>query len=100
MSKEFLKIQATIECGLLYFSTPETLPAFSLATKSHALSKWLFFSDVILVSNYNGPKETIKLIPYYMIYIIYKTVKLSQLKKMTNHTKYKLPNVSSHLHFF
>ena len=42
-----------------------------------------FFSDVVLVSNYHGCKgETIKLIPYYMVDIIYKTVKPSHLKKL------------------
>ena len=58
-------------------------------------------SDVILVSNYHGCKEeAIKLIPYYMIDIIYKTVKSSLLKKNANHTKYKKSNVASHLHIF
>ena len=34
------------------------------------------FFDVILVSSYHGCKgENVKLIPYYMIDIIYKTVK-------------------------
>ena len=39
------------------------------------------FFDVILVSSYHGCKgENVKLIPYYMIDIIYKTVKSSHLK--------------------
>ena len=43
----------------------------------------LHFSDVVLVSNYHGSKgEAIKLIPHYMIDIIYKTVKPSHLKKL------------------
>ena len=38
---------------------------------------------LFLVSKYYGCKEeTIKLIPYYMTHIIYKTVKLSHLKKL------------------
>ena len=42
----------------------------------------LFFS-VNLVPNDHGCKgETIKLIPYYMIDAIYKTVKPSQLRKL------------------
>ena len=41
------------------------------------------FFDVDLVSNYHGCKgEAIKLIPYYMIDIIYKTVKPSHLKNL------------------
>ena len=45
--------------------------------------KVAIFSDVVLVSNYHGCKgEAIKLIPYYMTDIIYKTVKPSHLKKL------------------
>ena len=45
--------------------------------------KVAIFSDVVLVSNYHGCKgEAIKLISYYMIDIIYKTVKPSHLKKL------------------
>ena len=41
------------------------------------------FSDVILVSNYDGcKKEAINLIPHYLINIIHKTVKPSHLKKL------------------
>ena len=46
----------------------------------------VFFSDADLVSNNHGCKgEATKLTPYYMIDIIYKTVKASHLKN----TKYK-----------
>ena len=45
--------------------------------------KVAIFSDVVLVSNYHGCKgEAIKLIPYYMTDIIYKTAKPSHLKKL------------------
>ena len=55
---------------------------------------------LVLVSNdrdCNG--EAMKLIPYYMIDIIYKAVKPSLLKKLQT-TKYKKPYVPSHLHIF
>ena len=56
---------------------------------------------LVLVSNYHGCKgEAIKLIPYYMTDIVDRTVKPSHLKKIANHTKYKKPNVPSHLHIF
>ena len=43
----------------------------------------VFFSDVVLVSNYHGCKgEAIKLIPDHMIDIIYKTVKPTHLKRL------------------
>ena len=66
------------------FIIPSTLPTLKLPTKSHPSSRYLgIFSGVDLVSNYHGCKrETIKLIPYYMIDIIYKTVKPSHLKKL------------------
>ena len=66
------------------FIIPSTLPTLKLPTKSHPSSRYLgIFSGVDLVSNYRGCKrETIKLIPYYMIDIIYKTVKPSHLKKL------------------
>ena len=35
-----------------------------------------------------------------MIDILYKTVNPSHLKKIASHTKYKKPNVPSHLHIF
>ena len=41
--------------------------------------------------------EAIKLIPYYMIDIIYKAI---TFEKIANHTKYKKSNVPSHLHIF
>ena len=65
------------------FIIPSTLPTLKLPTKSHPSSRYLgIFSGVDLVSNYHGCKrETIKLIPYYMIDIIYKTVKPSHWKK-------------------
>ena len=54
-----------------------------LPINRHTSSRLLLFSDVILVSNYHGCKgEAIKLIPYYMIGIIYKTIKPSHLTKM------------------
>ena len=48
------------------------------------LIKEVFFSDdVILVSNYHGcKKETMNLIPHYLIDIIHKTVKPSHLEKL------------------
>ena len=48
------------------------------------LIKEAFFSDdVILVSNYHGcKKETMNLIPHYLIDIIHKTVKPSHLEKL------------------
>ena len=53
-------------------------------------SRQLFFSDVVLVSNYHGCKgETINLIPHCLIDIVYKTVKPLHLEKLQNHTKYK-----------
>ena len=38
--------------------------------------------------------------PCYMIDITYKTVKAITFEKIANHTKYKKPNVPSHLHIF
>ena len=62
---------------------PGTRLTLSLSIKSYPSSRYLFFSDVILVSKYRGSKgQTIKLIPFYMIDIIYKTVKPSYLKKL------------------
>ena len=46
------------------------------------VSVMLIKKHVVLVSNYHGCKgEALKLTPYYMIDIIYKTVKSSYLKK-------------------
>ena len=67
------------------FITPGTLPTLDLPIKFHPSSRSLFFLfvDVVLVSNYYGCKrEAIKLIPYYMIDIICKTVKPPHLKKL------------------
>ena len=66
------------------FIIPGTFPTLQLPIKSHPSSrKFFFFSDVVLVSNYHGSKrEVIKLIPYSMIDITYKTVKPSHLKKL------------------
>ena len=45
--------------------------------------KEAIFSDVFLESYYHGCKgEAIKLIPYYMIDFIYKTIKPPHLKKL------------------
>ena len=45
--------------------------------------KAAIFSDVVLISDYHGCKgEAIKLIPYYIIDIIYKSVTSSRLKKL------------------
>ena len=78
------------------FIIPGTLPTLKLPFITEE-----FFSDVVLVSNYHGCKgEAIILIPYYMTDIIYKTVKLSYLKKTANHTKYKKPDVPSDLYIF
>ena len=35
-----------------------------------------------------------------MIDIIYKTVKPSHFKKIASHTKYKKPNIPTHVHIF
>ena len=49
------------------FIIPDTRP-----TSKPSFVKVAIFSDVILVSNYGGCKdETIKLIPYYMIDILF-----------------------------
>ena len=46
--------------------------------------------------NYHGCKEeAIKLIPYYL-----QNCKAITIEKIANHTKYKKPNVPSHLHIF
>ena len=61
---------------------PGTLPTFNLPIKSHP-SQGSFFSDVVLVSKYHGCEgEATKLIQYYIIGIIYKTVKPLHLKKL------------------
>ena len=53
-----------------------------LPIKSHPSSRSPFFPEVVLVLKYDGFKgEAIKLIPYDMIDIIYKTVKPSHYKK-------------------
>ena len=53
------------------FIIPGTLPTLKLPIKVLPSSRYLFISDVVLVSNYHGCKgETIKLIAYYMIDII------------------------------
>ena len=45
--------------------------------------KAAIFSDVVLISNYHGFKgKAMKLIPYYIIDIIYKSVTSSRLKKL------------------
>ena len=78
-----------------------TLPTLKLPIKSHLSSRWLLSSDVVLISSYHSRKgEAIKLIPYYMIDIIYKIAKLSQLKKNCESYKISKPNVPSHLHSF
>ena len=69
------KTSLFIICGIV--------PTSNLPIKYHPLSRKLLFSDADLVSNYHGCKvEATKLTPYYMIDIIYKTVKASHLKKM------------------
>ena len=65
------------------FIIPNTLPTLKLPIKSHPSSRYLFFPDVVLISNYHGCKgRAIKLIPYYMININYKTIKPSHLKTL------------------
>ena len=77
-----LHLNSANTCLLIIAGTPSTL---ELLIKSHPSSRLQFFSDVVLVSNYHGYKgEEIKLIPYYMIDIIYKTVKTSHLKNCTS----------------
>ena len=72
---------------LIIAGTPSTL---KLLIKSHPSSRLQFFSDVVLVSNDHGYKgEEIKLIPYYMIDIIYKTVKSSDLKNCKSYKMWK-----------
>ena len=54
---------------------------FESTYKNPPFIKVNIFSDVILVSNYHGCKgEAINLIPYYLIDIIYKTIKLSKIQ--------------------
>ena len=66
------------------FIIPNTLPTLKLPIKRHPSSGSLvFFSGIGFISNYHGCKgEAIKLIPYYMIDIIYKTIRPSRLKKL------------------
>ena len=83
------------------FIIPGTFSTLKLPIKNHPSSRQLFFSDIVLVLNYHGCQgEATKLIPYYMIDIIYKTVKPSHLKKIANHRKCKKPNAPSHLLIF
>ena len=66
-----------------FFIIPVTLRTLKLPIKSHSSSKQQFFTDIVLVSNYYGCKgEAIKLIPYYIIDIICKTIRPSHLKKL------------------
>ena len=59
------------------------IPTLNLPKKSYPPLRWLFFSDVILVSNYHGCKEeAINSTPQYLIDIIYKLVKPSHLEKL------------------
>ena len=59
------------------------LPTLNLPIKSYPSLRWLFFSNVILVSNYHGYKEeSINIIPQYLIDIIHKLVKPSHLEKL------------------
>ena len=58
------------------------LSTLNLPIKSHPFIKTAIFSDAILVSKYHGSKrEAINLLPYYLIDIIYRTVKQSHLEK-------------------
>ena len=62
---------------------PGELPTLNLPIKSYPSLRWLSFSDVILVSNYQGCKEeAINLIPQYLIDNIHKLVKPSHLEKL------------------
>ena len=73
----------------------------NLPIKSHPSFRYLFFSDVILVSNYHDCKEeAINLIPHYFIDIIRKTVKPSNLEKLQILENIKKLIIPSHLHIF
>ena len=59
------------------------LPTLNLPIKSHPSLRYLFFSDVVLVLNYQGWKwEAINLIPHYLVDVIHKTVKPCHLEKL------------------
>ena len=63
---------------------------FETTYKKPPFIKVAIFSSVVLVSNYHGCKgEAIKLISYFMMDIIYKTVRPSHLKKLQIIKKYK-----------
>ena len=56
---------------------------FELSIKSHPSLRQLFFYDVVLVANCHGCEgQAMKLVPYYIININYKTVRPSYLKKL------------------
>ena len=74
-------------CGFIFFKLTlliyHSWHTFNFDTtyKKPPFIKVVIFSDGVLVSNYHGCKgKAIKLIPYYMIDIIYETVKPSHLK--------------------
>ena len=65
---------------------------FESTNKTPPFTKVAIFSDVLLVSNYHGCKEEkVKLIPNYMIDIIYnlQNRKVITFEKISNHEKYK-----------
>ena len=69
--------------GHFFFENPRGIFRFFTLPLEIPDKTRLHFWDVVLVSDYHGSKgEAIKLIPYYMIDIIYKTVKPSHLKKL------------------
>ena len=89
-SKFFQIISFSVGYAVLYinwvntlFIIPGTLPTLKLPIKCHPSLRQLLFSEVNLVSNYHCRKgEALKSIPYYMIDIIYKTLKPLHLKKL------------------
>ena len=90
-----------INLFLIDYACCELCHIWLLLFKKNSRPFSLYTMYLVLVSNYYGCKgEAIKLIPYYMIDIIYKTVKLSHLKKLKIIQNIKKPNVPSHLHIF
>ena len=79
----FPEKEQTAGRGLMtyFFENPHRIFSFFTLPLETPDKTKLHFSDEVLVSNYHSCKgEAIKLIPHYMIDIIYKTVKPSHLK--------------------
>ena len=80
---------------------PGTLPTLNLTIKNHPLSRHLRFlwCDFSIKLSYLQSRDNKISTIQYDRYFIYKTVS-SHLKKVTNHIKYKSPNVPNHFHVF